>query len=148
MPKPLRNTWPVLFLCLAVMLAACNKSATVKLCCQDGTQVGSDHDRWYCLNHNDAARLWIQTPADTSDQRARMEAFKVVYDVLDDCTTVSCIEDALQASTTIDGLWPRYQREHADAEARLIRDSIALTDSKKTELIQCGFTSAIQVDIQ
>lgn len=148
MPRPSRFTWLLLFICLAVLLTGCNNGVTEKLCCQDDSHVQSGPDRQYCLNHTDAVRLWIQTPTDTSDQRVRLNAFKVAYVTIDGCATLACIEAALVADVSTDGLWDRYEDEHADAEDQLVRSNITLTDSRRVELVKCGFDHAIQIDIQ
>jgi hypothetical protein len=136
--------WPILLLLLAALCVNCGGE---KLCCHDEDRVTSTAERQYCLNHTDAARLWIQTPTDESQWRSRLATFTSISDNLDDCTTIDCIEQALQSEDVPDDLWSRYEDEHADAEDRLESVGVSLTDTRKAELIKCGFSHAIQVGL-
>ena|GEM_PF-3991310 len=136
---------PILMLLFAMLLLGCNEE---QLCCNDESRVDPAGERQYCLNHTDAVRLWIQTPNDTSWQRARLDSFIVINDEIDECTTVDCIEQKLQAGSSPDELWIRYEDEHTDAEDQLTRSGTAISDSRKAELIRCGFHHAIQVGIR
>jgi hypothetical protein len=138
------NSFFFLIAVVALLAISCNcPPPEEKYCCEqyksdDGGTF--DDDRLsYCTYHRQAAIGFVRRGTDSLDIVNRLEEFKLFYEKIDDCGTVVCIEEAIQAESALSGFRDIYQVEHRDAE-----EFTDLPESvSKAELILCGFRNAI-----
>lgn len=139
------SKWPtalIIILLVTVSLTGCGGKKDV-LCCNE---VGSDFasiDRSYCMSHRDAAGLFILTPATSSEQKVRLDAFGQFYEIVEDCQSLDCIQAAVDTCSFVPLFKPEYDHEHARAE-----EKYSVNETEKSKLILCGFRHAISAGIK
>ncbi len=128
--------------CTIVIAGAGCFSQSSKLCCIEVGESITAPDRSYCLDHEIAAQMFIQEPTNVDTRRLRLDAFERFFEMMSSCSTVDCIQAAIDTSTVVPGLKSFYDAEHADSEADL-----QIEQGDKAELIKCGFQHAIDVGV-
>ena len=122
-------------LLLLVSLTGCGSS---KLCCQD--LENETEEKVYCRQHQSAVRKFVNSTLDDQQKRQRLEDFREFYDDIKYCNSIKCLESMIFSAPQFKAFSQLYALEHEVAE---INTSL-INNQKKTELVLCGFRTAIE----
>jgi hypothetical protein len=138
-----RYHFPVAALIIAGALLLSGCGSKTKLCCNEIDDSFENSNRSYCIDHTIAVRLYIQEPADETEQLARLEKFKLFFSMAELCTALECLDGAVDTTTVVPEFKQFYVDEHGKAENELDVD-----EAEKTDLVKCGFRHAIEAGVQ
>ena len=129
-----------LIMMLAVILVSgpvgCNGKKT-KLCC---AEYEATSDRMtYCNNHRTAVVGYITDTTDVAVQKARFYEIEDLYEIIQDCTMLECIELKIYEGDQPSEFSLEYKNEHKYAE-----EETSLSYDEKPALIICGFNHALE----